>query len=191
MDVRTKTPRLEETMLDAAAKLFGQQRFHEVRMEDVAARAGVAKGTLYRYFQDKEEMYDALLRRASADFVAELAARVAQETRPQAKLVAVVQAILDYFDRQPHIFDLIQRAEVRYEQALGFPWLEARTETLRLVADIFRQAKAQGAFAIARPKAAALMFLGGLRAIYRFGSAPRPRRLAQQIVSDFLRGAAK
>ena len=51
-------------MLAAAARLFGSQRFHEVRMEDIAAEAAVAKGTLYRYFADKEQLYRAMLVRS-------------------------------------------------------------------------------------------------------------------------------
>src|SRR6202043_2112108 len=70
--VRTKTPQFSEKMLEAAGRLFGTRRFHEVRMEDVASEADVSKGTLYRYFRDKDEMYLALLARASRQFVTEL-----------------------------------------------------------------------------------------------------------------------
>src|SRR5262245_18615534 len=55
--VRTKTPQQADKMLNAAARLFGTQRFHEVRMEDIAAEAAVGKGTIYRYFSDKDELY--------------------------------------------------------------------------------------------------------------------------------------
>src|SRR4051794_34450694 len=50
MLVRTKTPNLREHMLDAAARMFGNKRFDETRMDDIAAEANVSKGTLYRYF---------------------------------------------------------------------------------------------------------------------------------------------
>ena len=61
--MRTKTAQQADKVLDAAARLFGTQRFHEVRMEDIAAEATVGKGTLYRYFNDKEELFVALLER--------------------------------------------------------------------------------------------------------------------------------
>ncbi len=44
--MRTKTPQFSEKMLEAAGRLFGTRRFHEVRMEDVASEADVSKGTL-------------------------------------------------------------------------------------------------------------------------------------------------
>src|SRR5262249_60942668 len=100
-------------MLDAAAKLFGSQRFHEVRMEDIATEAVVGKGTLYRYFKDKQELYDALLKRASDQLLGRLHEALDHTDQPRAQLEALVTAIIDFFDEQPHLSDLIQRAEVQ------------------------------------------------------------------------------
>src|SRR5437773_2432752 len=126
-------------MLEAAGKLFGTRRFHEVRMEDVASEADVSKGTLYRYFRDKEEMYLALLARASRQFVHELRTRAEAARTARARLIAMVEAIIEFFDGQPHLFDLIQRAEIRRELGAAFPWQQARDETIRLVQDSFEQ----------------------------------------------------
>jgi len=177
-------------MLEAAGRLFGTRRFHEVRMEDVAAEAEVSKGTLYRYFRDKDEMYLALLARASQQYVTELRARSDAALDARARLVAVVDAILSFFGRQPHLFDLIQRAEVRRELGDAFPWQQARDETLRLVHDTFEEGRTASEFAVRRPELAALMLLGGLRAVIRFGPQVRPAHLARAIVDDFLEGAA-
>ena len=54
------TPAQEErrrAILAAAERLFAEGRFDEVLMDDVAAEAGVAKGTIYQYFADKESLY--------------------------------------------------------------------------------------------------------------------------------------
>jgi AcrR family transcriptional regulator len=77
-------------MLDAAAKLFGTQRFHEVRMEDIALEAVVGKGTLYRYFKDKEELYDALLERASRQLIGRMRKAVEHADRQRDQLDALV-----------------------------------------------------------------------------------------------------
>jgi AcrR family transcriptional regulator len=189
--VRTKTPLQADKMLDAAARLFGAHRFHEVRMEDIAAEAGVGKGTLYRYFSDKDELYLALLARASGQFVARLKEAAGGAAGPQAQLEAVVEAILAYFDEQPHLLDLIQRAEVARGLGPEFPWYQTRDEVLRLVLGIFADARRFGAWTVRSPDLAALMLLGGIRSVIRFGQQPRPRDLARRITSDFLRGAAE
>jgi len=59
--VRRKEARPAE-LLAAALDLFVERGFAGTRLEDVAARAGVSKGTLYLYFENKEELFKALVR---------------------------------------------------------------------------------------------------------------------------------
>lgn len=46
-----------DLILDTAATLFSEYGFHEVNMEMVARKAGIAKGTIYNYFKSKDEIY--------------------------------------------------------------------------------------------------------------------------------------
>src|SRR3954468_24490789 len=101
--VRTKTPQQSERILTAAAQLFATHRFHEARMDDIAALAEVGKGTLYRYFRDKEELYLALLERAAAGLQERLRQGLNDADGPRQQLVAVVEGLIDYFDTQPHV----------------------------------------------------------------------------------------
>jgi AcrR family transcriptional regulator len=48
-------------ILDAARKVFARKGFADGIMDDIAAEAGLAKGTLYLYFGSKKEIYKALL----------------------------------------------------------------------------------------------------------------------------------
>jgi AcrR family transcriptional regulator len=185
--VRTKTPHQLDKMLDAAGKLFGSQRFHEVRMEDIATEAAVGKGTLYRYFSDKEELYLMLLERSSRQFMERLRQQKAQAVGPQAQLHALVAAVITFFDEQPHLFDLIQRAEVLREPNRSSPWQETRDELLRLLRELLHEGKRQAQFTICDPDLVALLLLGGLRSVIRFGGQPRPPDLARRIVEAFLR----
>jgi TetR/AcrR family transcriptional regulator len=49
-------------LLDAALDLFVEKGFSAARVDDVAARAGVSKGTLFLYFQSKEDLFKAVVR---------------------------------------------------------------------------------------------------------------------------------
>jgi AcrR family transcriptional regulator len=187
--VRTKTALQADKMLDAAAYLFGTQRFHEVRMEDIAAEAAVGKGTLYRYFKDKEELYMALLERSSLQLQARMQAAVEQHDGPLARLQAIVAGLLTFFDEQPHLLDLIQRAEV--VRGPDFPWKKTRDVLLHMVIDLFKEGKTRGEFVVADPDLAALLLLAGLRGVLRFGKRPRPRDLAARIIDGLLRGFAE
>src|SRR3954462_6809689 len=58
---RRKDARPQE-LLAAALDLFVERGFASTRLEDVAKRAGVSKGTLYLYFENKEELFKAVVR---------------------------------------------------------------------------------------------------------------------------------
>jgi AcrR family transcriptional regulator len=58
---RRKEARPDE-ILAAALASFAERGFAATRLEDVAARAGISKGTLYLYFKGKEELFEAVVR---------------------------------------------------------------------------------------------------------------------------------
>ncbi|MBN8511349.1 MAG: TetR/AcrR family transcriptional regulator [Burkholderiales bacterium] len=67
---RRKEARPQE-LLQAALELFVEKGFAAARSEEVAARAGVSKGTLYRYFPSKAELFKAVVRQNLSALIAE------------------------------------------------------------------------------------------------------------------------
>jgi AcrR family transcriptional regulator len=67
---RRKEARPQE-LLEAALALFVEKGFSATRSEEVAARAGVSKGTLYLYYPSKEELLKAVIRESLAQLIAE------------------------------------------------------------------------------------------------------------------------
>lgn len=63
---RKKTEARREAILDAALEEFAAKGYAGARMEDIARRAGVAKGTLYLHFGDKEGLFNGLAESAFA-----------------------------------------------------------------------------------------------------------------------------
>ena len=70
MRQRRKEARPQE-LLDAALELFVERGFAATRAEDVAARAGVSKGTLYLYYASKEDLLKAVVRENLGSLIAE------------------------------------------------------------------------------------------------------------------------
>lgn len=52
-----------EAILDAAGRVFGRLGFHDAKMADIAGEAGVAAGTVYNYFKNKDEVFRSMLAR--------------------------------------------------------------------------------------------------------------------------------
>jgi AcrR family transcriptional regulator len=189
--VRTKSAQQSEKILMAAARLFACHRFHETRMEDIAAAAEVGKGTLYRYFEDKDELYAALLSRAARQLEERLQQELAGAATCRDKLKAVVHALITYFDEQPHLFDLIGHAEAMQRPDRMSAWQKTRESNFRLLWDILAAAKEAGEFVVDDTGLASLSLFGTVRAVLRFSKPPRAADLGARIVEQFLHGNAR
>lgn len=86
---RRKEERPQE-LLDAALALFVEKGFAATRSEEVAARAGVSKGTLYLYFPSKEELLKAVIREHVSSQIAAGVQRVQGFEGPAAQLLREV-----------------------------------------------------------------------------------------------------
>jgi AcrR family transcriptional regulator len=93
-----------ERIVDAAAQLLAGQDYDHVQIRDVAQSAGVALGTLYRYFSSKEHLYAAVLERwaAAGEALDARSADLGGEERIRVRVRRVIRA----FERQPRYYKL-------------------------------------------------------------------------------------
>lgn len=62
----------QEAILDAAYDIFGTKGFYETKISEIAEQAGIAKGTVYLYFESKEQLFQAVTRRDCEQFLERL-----------------------------------------------------------------------------------------------------------------------
>jgi AcrR family transcriptional regulator len=86
---RRKEARPQE-LLDAALELFSQKGFAATRSEEVAARAGVSKGTLYLYYPSKEELLKAVIHQRLSSQIAAIAVEVEKHEGSSAEVLQEV-----------------------------------------------------------------------------------------------------
>jgi AcrR family transcriptional regulator len=189
--MRTLDPSRREQILETAARLFDRRRYHEVRMEDLAVAAGVAKGTLYRYFDDKEALYVALLVSALDRFYREMVTAMEAVDCPERKVRVFLNSSVTFFDEHPYFFDLLQRVESSVNVDRIRELEELRESFFRLVTEIIRELIATGRYTAPDPLAAAMILTGINRQMHRFYPKPWPEGLADGIADFFLRGMTK
>src|SRR3954453_7587014 len=68
----TRAAERRAAIVDAAMEEFIARGFAATRLDDIAKRAGVAKGTIYLHFRDKESMFEELVRTVIVPVVAKL-----------------------------------------------------------------------------------------------------------------------
>ena len=97
VDVRAaKAAERRNAILKAALDEFSERGFAAARLDDVARRAGVAKGTIYLYFKDKEALFQELVRFQIGPVVGALEAVLASDL----PLAVIVEHALDIFVRE-------------------------------------------------------------------------------------------
>ncbi|HEV7813934.1 MAG TPA: TetR/AcrR family transcriptional regulator [Janthinobacterium sp.] len=93
---RRKEARPQE-LLAAALELFVERGYAATRLEDVAKRAGVSKGTLYLYFANKEELFKAMVRETIVPGIGEAEQNLAAFAGSSGDLLR--QIMLGWWDR--------------------------------------------------------------------------------------------
>jgi AcrR family transcriptional regulator len=186
---RGPRPATARRIVDAATGLFAERHYHQVRMDDIAERAGVSKGTLYGYFKDKEDLYLGLMLDSMSRLLRQIEECLEGLGSPEEKVHAFVGESLRFFERHEHVLDLVQRVEVLHTGASGDPLREVRARLLVLLEAVMGELQA-GGHAVADPKVAVLALLGMTREVARFHPRPWPEGLATRLARQFLRGVA-
>ena len=94
----------EAEILQAARQVFARRGFADASMEDIAQAAGLAKGTLYLYYDSKRELYQAALRAGLVELCEALERAIEQAPSLPAKLEAYVTTKVAYFDEHRDFF---------------------------------------------------------------------------------------
>jgi AcrR family transcriptional regulator len=107
------------SILDAAEGVFAEQGLQGARMEDIAARAGVAVGTLYNYFSDRQKLLAALQSSRQQQLFSLLDAALLGEGDPgfEALLARTLRALLTHFDAHRDFFGLLMQGDTGPERA--------------------------------------------------------------------------
>ena len=75
----------------AAMKLFAQNGFEGTPIREIAAQAGIGKGTFYDYFKDKEDILNEIVKIIFADWTALIATKLCEERDPLKQLVILLK----------------------------------------------------------------------------------------------------
>lgn len=186
--MRTLNPVRRQRILESAAQMFARRHYHEVRMDDIAAEAGVAKGTLYLHFKDKEALYLALILDGVRRLLEEVEARIADAADAEGRLRVLVRETVHFFGRYPYFLELIQRVEAAQLGDEDSPLRADRARFFDLLTGVLRDLAASGRFVVPDPPFAALALSGMVREVLRRYPRPWPADLTERVVRQFLHG---
>lgn len=96
-------------LLLAGRKLFSARGLYESSVEDLASAAGIAKGTLYQYFSNKEELIQAVVEDGFETLGTWISAQAQGATHLSDLLGRIVEAHLDFFSENADLLRLLHQ----------------------------------------------------------------------------------
>jgi AcrR family transcriptional regulator len=146
-------------ILEAALEVFGEHGLAAARLDDIAKRAGVSKGTIYLYFPSKEALFAEMVREKVLSLFESEAGRLRQAETATAQLREYLRALWQYV-RSP-MFPTVHRlmtAEVhKFPELVRFYVEEVAARSMGLITDILRRGIESGEFRQLDVQAAARM----------------------------------
>jgi AcrR family transcriptional regulator len=144
-----KTAARREAILAAALDEFAARGFAAARLDDVARRAGVAKGTIYLHFADKESLFQELIRAEMVPVVGSLETAFATDL----PLRVIVDQAVEIFVREVYgthrkqVIRLILSEGPRFPALAEFYYREVLARVMKAVRGYMRRALARGELA--------------------------------------------
>lgn len=103
----------------AAERVFAAKSYHGASIEEIARAAEYGTGTVYLYFKDKETLYIELMSEKVGELYAHVRQRIGAEKDPLAALRKLVQARMEFFDRNREFFQIYTR------EGMDWWWLKS------------------------------------------------------------------
>jgi AcrR family transcriptional regulator len=133
-----------EEILDAAARLFSELGFEKTDTQRLADDLGVGKGTLYRYFPSKRDLFLAAADRAMRQLHEGMEVRVAGVEEPLDRIRRAVRAYLDHFEQHPGAVELLVQERAQFRDRPRPTFLEYRTRTAARWREVYRSLIREG-----------------------------------------------
>jgi TetR/AcrR family transcriptional regulator len=186
-------------ILQAALRLFSQKGYTQTTMNEIAKEAEFSVGSLYSFFQNKEELFFNLIMENIEEIGRDAGAAMSAAATPKAKLDALANALFDYFEKHWQAFNIAilnrQSFDGNFKNNIGEFIHHKQEEFQRLLTDIIGEGIAAGEFKGFRPEEMALAFMGLINgSIFLWIDSGRPYSLkerAQGILNIFYQGVLK
>jgi AcrR family transcriptional regulator len=105
-------PSAKERILEAALEIFSQKGFHPATTDEIAERAGVGKGTLYRYFETKDKLFAELVRLRLEELEIRAGSVMDGHDDVLTMISKYIRVYFEFFDGNQRLFRLIVQEQL-------------------------------------------------------------------------------
>ncbi len=186
---RPTTPFLRERILESAARLFAATAFDLVTIDSVAADAGVGKGSVYRQFGSKEELYATVVIDGFIQLQSQIRAALDKNESIADRIATIVSHTVKFFWGRRQFFEFLRDPRT-VPRKLERQYRSERMKLSTMIVELLKAAAAEGVVRDGLDeRLAAEALLGMIRGVNRYSREySSPAAAARTVVSIFLRG---
>jgi len=190
-----RDPDKPQHIVEAAVRVFARKGYFNSRVSDIAREAGIAAGTIYLYFDTKEDILITLFREKMAGFVSALRKAIAEEHDAVAKMRRLVRLHFRMLEDNPELAEVVQVELRQGQKFFRGPATQEIATYFALISSVLDEGVAGGRFRRDLPvKVATKMLFGAMdQMATSWVLGKRGYRLvdtADAVVDIFLRGVA-
>ena len=147
-DPQTNAParraRRQEQILEAAAKLFAEHGYPQTDTQLLAEKLQVGKGTLYRYFPSKQELFLAATDRVMRQLREQVDASMVGITDPLDRIAAAIRTCLAFFAAHPEFVELLMQERAQFKDRKKPTYFEHQEANVERWRALYRDLIAEG-----------------------------------------------
>ena len=133
-------------IIDAAIVIFAEKGYHLGNMNDIATKANVAVGSIYRYFTNKEDLLIAIFEEKMGELIQDLQKRLQPIVDPKEKLFAFIHQHFSQIEAKPQLAQVLQ-VELRQSHRFFREYRPQKLwEYLQILQDIILLGQEKGIF---------------------------------------------
>jgi TetR/AcrR family transcriptional regulator, cholesterol catabolism regulator len=137
---------IEEHLLDVAAQRFASTGYRQTTLEEIARHAGIAKASMYRYFENKQELLAKIFVKVATTFTTSLQPILATTLPPEEKLRRAVHHLLHTIGENVSFFTVFYSEEGDLPPKLRAEVMETRQRLAANLESIIQEGMTQGGF---------------------------------------------
>lgn len=179
----------KNNIIKIAAKLFSQKSFHDVTMDEIAEKVGVAKGTIYLYFSSKDNLYLEILEHTFDSIESLLEKEVNTDFLAPDKLKKVLAIVINFYRENIDVLKILSRDETHLIQEHHDLTEKWRLRRIELYEKIIEKGIKEGSFKTRNTELAALILYGAVGAVMVFYDLDKsPEAIAEKLYSEIASG---
>ncbi|WP_461834424.1 TetR/AcrR family transcriptional regulator [Desulfothermus sp.] len=162
MDTRTK-------ILKAARLEFAKNGFHATLVSDIAERAGVGKGTIYRYFSSKEDLFGSIIQQKMDDFEINIKEIISRDDNERDILFKIGKLHFEEYRKSKDVIAILVMEGLNKIEGINREFKNKIIAIQRLVSHVISRGVKKGIFREVDPEKTSVVFLSLIWTILKHG----------------------